>query len=125
VIVEYNRQNVFMNSIDVVDPGNMCICGHGVNMDKYYFMTKTIAGKIHILKIGPILDADLDNPADVLLEDFEVSYKKIKYSEKSLAKEISSYVNDPHKSIIEIEETVNEEAYRALPNIASAYTSIQ
>lgn len=125
MIIEYNRQNVFMNSINVVDPGNMCICGYGVNLDKYYMLTKTIAGKIHILKIGPVIAADIGNPSDVILEDFEVSYKKMKYSEKALAKEITGYINDPKKCIVEVEETVNEEAYQALPNISSAYTAIQ
>lgn len=126
MIIEYNRQNVFMNSIDVVDAGNMCICGHGVNLDKYYMLTKSIAGKVHILKIGPVLDTDACEAGDtnVLLEDFEISYKKIKYNEKSLAKEISGYINDPHKGIVEVEETINEEAYRSLPQIAVAFDEL-
>ena len=128
MIIDYNRQNVFMNSLNVVDPGNACIVGYGVNLDKYYILTKTIAGKVHVLKIGPVLAADLAAAGagsnDILLEDFEVSYKKMKYNEKTLSKEISGYLNDPHSCITEAEETVNEEAYQAIPQIAAAFDAI-
>lgn len=67
-------------------------------------------GKASVLTFGPIL-AD----ADVIQEDFNLSFKKIDYKEKTIMNEANRFVNDARKAIKQIEAISLEDALRAMP----------
>lgn len=112
MIFEYSIQKTFNESIDVVDIGNTALRCIGNQLDEYYMILKTIMGKVSIIKFGPIMP-DLD----VLLNDFEMSYKKIDYKENLISKEVNKFINDFKKEITQVEEITEYEAWQAFPEI--------
>lgn len=115
----YSVQKTFEQSIDIVDIGNTALkCTNG-GMDTYYLIIKTVFGKTHFLKFGPVC-SDIEELSD----DFTVSYKKIDYKETAICKEIDKFINDFKKEIDTIEEITEFEALNELPPIQKYFNTI-
>lgn len=112
MIFDYSVQRTFSESIDIVDIGNTALrCTEDDGME-YYVITRTIMGKFHIIKFGPVLP---DIP--VLIPDFTVSYKKFDYKEAPIFKEVDKFINDGRKKIKSVEEITEYEAWQIFPAI--------
>jgi hypothetical protein len=116
MIFEYSVQRTFNESIDVVDIGNTALRCHGSKLDFYYIILKTIMGKTHILKFGPVMP-----DIDVLFNDFSVVYKKIDYKENLISKEVDKFINDYKKEITLVEEITEYDAWQDFPNIQQQF----
>lgn len=120
MIFEFSVQKTFSQSIDVVDMGNTVLrCTNNQLLD-FYIMTRTVMGKTHILKFGPICP-DLE----LLVNDFSVSYKKIDYKENQVFKEIDKFINDFKKEVSSIEEITEYEAWQQFPQIQQWFENIK
>lgn len=119
MIFEFSVRRTFTESIDVVDIGNTALrCTNG-DMETYYIITKTIMGKTHIIKFGPICP-----DIELLISDFSVSYKKIDYKENLLFKEIDKFINDYKKEIDTVEEITEYEAWEDFPQIKQLFENV-
>lgn len=119
MIIEYSVQKTFTEMVDVVDAGNTALrCSSG-DIYQYYIILKTIMGKTHILKFGPVCP-----DIDLLLEDFSVEYKKMDYKETKIEKEIDRFVNDFKKEITLVEEITEYEAWQDFPEIAQCFENV-
>ena len=116
MIFEYAVQKTFNETIDVVDIGNTALRCHGKKLDFYYIILKTVMGKTHIIKFGPIIP-DLE----VLFPDFSVNYKKIDYKENLIEKEVDKFINDYKKEITLVEEVTEFEAWQDFPQIQQCF----
>lgn len=111
---EYNMEKVYTKAVDIEDPGNCCIECSSPDGSCYYLRTQSVMGFVYVLKFGPllpdldVLDPDIKNP-------FELVYKQIKYSEKSIDTEIKGYINDPKKVIKDITEIDEQELLSKIP----------
>jgi hypothetical protein len=112
-------QKTFNESIDVVDIGNTALRCHGSKMDFYYIILKTIMGKTHIMKFGPVMP-----DIDMLFNDFSVSYKKIDYKENLIEKEVDKFINDYKKEITLVEEITEYEAWQDFPEVRLLFENI-
>jgi hypothetical protein len=112
MIFEYSVQKTFNETIDVLDIGNTALRCHGRKLDFYYIILKTVMGKTHIMKFGPVTP-----DIDILVNDFTVSYKKMDYKENLIEKEVDKFINDYKKDITLVEEIAEYEAWQDLPNI--------
>jgi hypothetical protein len=119
MIFEYSVQKTFNESIDVVDIGNTALRCCGAKLDVYYMILKTIMGKTHIIKFGPIMP-----DIDVLFSDFSVSYKKIDYKEPAISKEVNKFINDFQKEITLVEEVTEYEAWQDFPDIHHQFDNV-
>ena len=119
MIFEYSVQKTFNESIDVVDIGNTALKCVGSKLDEYYIILKTIMGKVHIIKYGPVCP-----DIDVLIDDFAVSYKKIDYKEAAIHKEVDKFINDFRKEITTVEEVTEYEAWQAFPAVRLLFENI-
>ena len=119
MIFEFSVQKTFNQSIDIVDFGNTALRCKSRNMDYYYIIIKTVFGKTHFMKFGPVCP-DLDS----LCDDFSVSYKKIDYKELAICKEIDKFINDFKKEIEEVEEITEFEAWQDFPGIQQAFDNV-
>lgn len=101
MIVEYNKQDVFLNSVDIEDIGNVILEGTNNEDFTYFLIIKTYLGKSHILTFGPILK-DLNTP----LNGFCVNYSKIDFKENKLIGTINYFLNNKNKlqEVIVIED---------------------
>ena len=88
---EYSVQKTFNESLDVVDAGNCALkCSGGkLGAYNYYVIVKTIMGKTHMIKYGPVIP---DIP--MLVENFNVTYNKNDYKESFIFKEIDKFINE-------------------------------
>lgn len=118
MIIDYSVTKSFDQSIDIVDAGNTCLKCTNSEFCEYYYMTKSIAGRVYILKFGPVLP-DLGE----LCGGFAVDYYYMNYNDKKLAKDISLFINDSKKGITEVEAIEPEEGLAVLPNIGEGYTA--
>lgn len=109
-LIDFDLQKTYAQSIEVEDIGNCAIRCTNAVFDDYYIVIQTTMGKTSILSFGPIL-AD----ADVIQEDFLLSFKKIDYKEKTIANEINKFVNDARKAIKQAEAISLEDALQAIP----------
>jgi hypothetical protein len=112
MVFEYSVQRTFNESIDVVDIGNTALRCHGAKLDFYYIILKTIMGKTHILKFGPVMP-----DVDMLFNDFSVVYKKIDYKENLISTEVNKFINDYKKEITLVEEITEYDAWLDFPHI--------
>ena len=119
MIVEYSIQKTFTEMIDIVDAGNTALRCTNAEMCNYYIILKTVMGKTHILKFGPVCP-DLD----LLIGDFEVEYKKMDYKETKIEKEIDKFINDFKKEITSVEEITEYEAWQDFPEIARCVENV-
>ena len=119
MIFEFAVQRTFNESIDVVDMGNTALRCTDKSMNIYYLIVKTVMGKTHILKFGPICP-----DIEVLQNDFSVSYKKIDYKETPLFREIDKFINDYKKEIAAVEEVTEYEAWQDFPAIQQLFERI-
>lgn len=119
MIFEFSVQKTFNQSIDVVDIGNTALRCTNSQLDNYYLIVKTVMGKTHFIKYGPIC-----SDIDFLLEDFSVSYKKTDYKENVIYKEIDKFINDFKKGIDNIEEITEYEAWADFPNIQQQFENV-
>lgn len=116
MIIDYSLEKVFTQSLDIVDPGNTCIRATNKDNFEYYLYIKSNAGMMTILKYGPLLP-DLE----VLLNNFNLSYIKTKYSMKKIAVELNSFLNDPKKQIEAAEEITEFEAMNTFPTAETIF----
>ena len=116
MVFEYSVQKTFNETIDVLDIGNTALRCSGKKLDFYYIILKTVMGKTHIIKFGPIMP-----DIDVLFNDFFVSYKKIDYKENLIEKEVDKFINDYKKEITLVEEISEYEAWRDFPKIQDQF----
>jgi hypothetical protein len=116
MIFEFSVQRTFNESIDVVDIGNTALRCTNHRMDNYYIIIKTILGKVHIIKYGPVCP-----DIEALLDSFSVEYKKLDYKESAICKEIDKFINDFKKEISAVEEITEYEAWQDFPAIQQLY----
>lgn len=119
MVFEFSVQRTFNESIDVVDMGNTTLKCTNRFMDSYYIIVKTIMGKTHIIKFGPVCP-----DVETLQEDFFVNYKKLDYKETSVYKEIDKFINDFKKEIDTVEEITEFEAWQDFPKIQQYYENV-
>ena len=119
MVFEYSVQKTFNESIDVVDIGNTALRCTGAKLDLYYIILKTIMGKVHIIKFGPVTP-----DIDILYNDFSVSYKKIDYKENLIEKEVDKFINDYKKEITLVEEVTEYEAWQDFPAVRLLFENI-
>lgn len=119
MIFEFSIQKTFNESIDIVDIGNTAIRCTNKLMDIYYLITKTVMGKVHIIKFGPVCP-----DVGQLLDEFSVQYKKIDYKEIAIHKEIDKFINDYKKEIETVEEVTEYEAWQDFPAVQSQYENV-
>lgn len=110
MLYDYNMQKLFTQTVEVDDSGNCCLECETPDGDFYYLKTQSIMGMVYCLKFGPIMP-DLD----VLDSDFCLEYRKFKYSQKSIDKEINGFINDPKKGITEVRNTDEMTIMNAIP----------
>lgn len=120
MVFEYSVQRTFNESIDIVDIGNTAIRCTSAKQDLYYIILKTVFGKTHILKFGPVVP-----DIDLLANDFDVSYKKIDYKEMAISKEVNKFINDFRKEITLVEEVIDDEAWKDFPEIRQLFDNVQ
>lgn len=118
MVFEYSVQKVCNETIDVVDIGNTALRCRGSKLDFYYIILKTIMGKTHIMKFGPVMP-----DIDMLFSDFTVAYKKIDYKETAIHKEVDKFINDFRKEITLVEEITEYEAWLDFPEIQRLFES--
>ena len=119
MIFEYDEQLVFTQSIDVVDIGNMCLKCHRAGSSNavfYYLRTKTVMGKTSFITYGPIVEG-----ADGMINDFNVIYKRYDYKERQIVKDTNSFIHDPKKEIVLVEEVLEEAFWQNFPDIQDAF----
>lgn len=119
MVFEFSVQKTFNEAIDIVDIGNTVLRCENNKQLVYYLITKTIFGKTAILKYGPIYP-DLDT----LVDDFNVSFKRIDYKEATIGREIDKFINDFKKEISSIEEITEYEAWQEFPNIKQSFENV-
>lgn len=119
MIFEFSVQKTFNASIDVVDMGNTALKCLSTKLDSYYLITKTIMGKTHIIKFGPVCP-----DIDLLLSNFSVEYKKMDYKESVLYKEIEKFINDAKRAISDVVEITEYEAWQDFPEIQQLFETI-
>ena len=119
MIFEFAVQKTFNQSIDVVDPGNTALRCTNRLLNDYYIIIKTIMGKTHFLKFGPVC-----SDIDALLEDFSVEYKKIDYKESQVYREIDKFINDFKKGTEEVKEVTEYEVWQEFPTIKQLFENI-
>jgi hypothetical protein len=112
MIFEYAVQKTFNEALDVVDAGNCALrcTGGKFGAFHYYIIIKTIMGKTHIVKFGPVLPG-----IPMLVENFNVTYIKDDYKESFIFKEVDKFINDFRKKIISVEEITEYEAWQDFP----------
>lgn len=116
MIFDYFSQRVYQNQIDVVDIGNTCLHCTNVEDFDFYLITSTVMGKTSILTIGPYIAETGD-----FGQGFGVSFSRVTYSEKAIAKAVNSLLNNPQNKIYDVEEITVEEGLAALPDLASSF----
>lgn len=119
MIFDYAPQEMFTKQLDLVDPGNTAIRGNDARGSDYYMILKTIMGKTAILKFGPVL-AD----SNILIEDFDASFKKLDYNERKIGREINNFLNDYKKQIIDVQEILVEEVFNFFPNLKETFNNL-
>ena len=119
MIFEFSVKKTFNESIDIVDIGNTALRCTNHYMENYYLITKTIMGKVHIIKFGPVCP-----DVEFLLEDFFVNYKKLDYKETAIHKEIDKFINDFKKEIDTVEEITEYEAWQDFPQIQKNFENV-
>lgn len=120
MIIDYAPDRVFTQSLDIVDAGNACVRCIDKEGVEYYIITKTIMGRTHVLKFGPIMP-DME---DYLLNTFSVVYNYVEYKENKIEKEFKMFINDVKKEITEAVCVEPEEALPLIPNVAQLWENI-
>lgn len=120
MIVEYNKEEVYTNKLDLENAGFTCIHFISDNDNEYFLLTKTIEGKLSILTLGPII-GDLGIPVD----GFSTYYKQTEYKNKTIENEISKFLNDKKKGKSKLVEEINlSDAYSQIPNIIELFKNL-
>ena len=120
MIFNYNQQKVFMNSLEVEDPGNTALRIENIEGFDYYIILKTIMGKTSIFKFGPIMSG-----VDLFVNGFSSSYVKTNYKEKTINKTISQFINDPYKGMISNIEVLDQrDVINMFPDIRGCFDNI-
>lgn len=120
MLIDYSRELVFTQTLDLVDPGCVGLICESDQGGHYLLATKTVMGTINIVTAGPVL---LDAP-DVFLDGFKVAFDKFKWSEKKLAKSIATFINDPQKEIKAIETVPETEVISLLPDLSIIFDNL-
>ena len=110
MIFEYDQQPVFMQNIEVDDIGNVALRCSNQKMQEYYIVTKTYLGKTFILKFGPLF-----SEIETLVDNLELSFKKVDYRESIIIREINKYLQDGRNLINKVEIIPEYTALAALP----------
>ena len=115
MVFDYDKQEVFTQSIDIVDIGNFAIrCSSSSSAQDFYIIVKTVMGKSCVLKFGPCFP-DLN----VLCDGFGIALKRFDYKESSIIKEINSIIQSDKLCIDNVIEIPEYEAFSAIPEISS------
>lgn len=112
MIFDYKREAVFTKSFDIVDIGNFTIRATSDDMFDYFVIVKTVMGTTGIIKFGPCLP-DLGT----LCDDYIMTYTNCDFKEKTICREVSSFINDSKKKISNVVELTEYEALACLPDI--------
>jgi hypothetical protein len=116
MIFEFSVQKTFNQSIDVVDIGNTVLRCTNKDLTTWFIVIKTVYGKTHILKVGPVCP-----DIEALLDDFTVSYKKYDYKENIICREIDKFINDFKKGVETVEEVTEYEFWQDFPEIKTLF----
>jgi hypothetical protein len=119
MIFEFSVQKTFNESIDVVDIGNTALRCTNKQLEVYYLVTKTVMGKTHIVKYGPVCP-----DVEMLINDFSVNYKKLDYKENLICREIDKFINDYKKEVSEVEEITEYEAWQDFPAMQQLFENV-
>lgn len=115
-VIEFDSEERYMKAIDIVDIGNTVIRATSEDVCDYYILIKTVMGKTSILTFGPVIP---DVP--MLVNGFNVNYKKMDYKEPKIIKEINSILNNAKTKIIDAKEILQEEI--EFPEILNLYNN--
>jgi len=118
MIFNYAEESVFTKQLDLVDAGNTAIRGLTPDQFENYLIIKTVEGKTSFLKFGPVIP-----DAPLLVEGFSVSYKKVNYNERAIAKEVQLFLNNKFP-VLEATEIPEIEALGAFPNLQEAFMNL-
>lgn len=120
ITIEFNKQLMPQNLIDVEDIGNVCL--EAVNEDDgffYYLLIKTYAGVSTTISYGPVV------PDVALLPDeYSLEFKRMNFKDTSIIKFISFWLNDRSKNITSaqvIDETAFIENIKDMKNYIENY----
>lgn len=118
---EYSVTKTYTNLLEINEPGNCAIVGHGTygrgmnsGLGDYYLIISTLMGTTRTLQFGPI-DIATEKPAD----GFSMLTKTFSYKETTLDKEINQFLNNFRFGIDSAEEIDKETAYITIPTIAT------
>ncbi len=126
MIFEFNATRTFTDTLQIDDIGNCAIRCEGIMYEnkikfpaEYYLITKTVMGKTGILKFGPVVPdlGDMQN-------GFSADFKKIKYKEQSIEREIDTFINDGKKAITKAEEITDIEAFESYPSANETFNNL-
>lgn len=113
MIFDYNKEEVFTKSVDIIDIGNFALRCSSKELEEYIILCYTVLGKTAILKFGPILP---DIP--LICNNYSLTSKVINFKEAAIAKDVNIFINDVKKKINSIEEITQLEAIQSLPEIS-------
>lgn len=119
MILDYDLEKQYRQSIDIVDIGNVCLRCTNDSLEDYYIIIKTVMGTTGILKIGPLMPDTI-----ILLDGYTIEFKKIDFKEKTICKEINLFINDTKKGIKEIIEVHPEDVFPLLPDLGAALNNL-
>lgn len=119
MIFEFDQQPQFMQQIQVDDLGNFALRCHNTKDREYYVLVKTYLGKTIILKFGPVY-GDLG----ALIDNMELSFKKLDYKENTIEREVDKYINDGRNFINHIELISENDVLAALPSAETILNSL-
>lgn len=111
--IEYVSTQAFDKLLDVEDigaAGVKCVGGDG---GEFYYVTSSYMGQTAILKFGPVYP-----DAGTIGNDFgyQLSLKSVKYSQRTLGKDLSAFLNNPYNNVVEAEDVGQEYALSMLPD---------
>ena len=76
-------------------------------------------GKTSMIMFGPVVDgAEPDAP---LFNGFLVNYKRFDYKESQIIKDTKSFINEPRRGIILVEEVLENKITDAFPMIMESF----
>ena len=113
MLINYNVQKTYTDTLQVDDPGNFCLRCLLITGDSYFIAVQTRLGKTSILKFGSIIE-DLEELGD----QFFLSYNIMDFDEKKISKSVDQLINDPRKKILQLMTVELEDVLNNIPNQA-------
>ena len=110
--IEYNKDIVALNFIDIQDIGNCCLECISADEMYFYIINKTSLGVCTMFTCGPIIP-----DVSLIPSGFAIIINKIEYNTKLILKELSLYINNKNKKIVEVNEISVEQAVKEFRDI--------